>query len=166
MIIVDYLSLLKKKLRSKKESYSFGTIDILVNYFFKNKSNGFFVDVGCSNPISNNNTFLLYKNKNWSGINIDLDQKNIDPNEMSEILSSTTFIPCPNGFVHPETYRLYEALECECIPIVENTYQYYERLFPLKPFLKTNVESFKGSIIVGSERSFLIQFEAINPVNK
>jgi FkbM family methyltransferase len=78
MIIVDYLSLLKKKLRSKKESYSFGTIDILVNYFFKNKFNGFFVDVGCSNPISNNNTYLLYKNKNWSGINIDLDQKNID----------------------------------------------------------------------------------------
>ena len=54
------------------------TIDILVNYFFKNKFNGFFVDVGCSNPISNNNTYLLYKNKNWSSINIDLDQKNID----------------------------------------------------------------------------------------
>ena len=66
------------------------------------------------------------------------DQKNIDPSEMSKILSSTTFIPCPNGFVHPETYRLYEALECECIPIVENTYQYYERLFPLNPFLKIN----------------------------
>ena len=31
MIILDYLSLFKKKLRSKKESYSFGTIDILVN---------------------------------------------------------------------------------------------------------------------------------------
>ena len=78
MIIIDYLSLLKKRLKSKKESYSFGTIDILVNYFFKNKLNGFFVDVGCQNPISNNNTYLLYKNKNWSGINIDLDQKNID----------------------------------------------------------------------------------------
>ena len=34
--------------------------------------------MGCSNPISNNNTYLLYKNKNWSGMNIDLDQKNID----------------------------------------------------------------------------------------
>ena len=78
MIIIDYLSLLKKRLKSKKESYSFGTIDILVNYFFKNKLNGFFVDVGCQNPISNNNTYLLYKNKNWNGINIDLDQKNID----------------------------------------------------------------------------------------
>jgi hypothetical protein len=57
---------------------------------------------------------------------------------MSKILSSTIFIPCPNGFVHPETYRLYEALECGCIPIVENAYQYYERLFPSNPFLKVD----------------------------
>tara|TARA_B100001248_G_scaffold244809_1_gene214159 strand:+ start:1562 stop:2260 length:699 start_codon:yes stop_codon:yes gene_type:complete len=77
-MILDYLSLLKKKFRSRKESYSFGTIDILVNYFFKKKYHGFYVDVGCQNPISNNNTYLLYKNKNWNGMNIDLDQKNID----------------------------------------------------------------------------------------
>ena len=64
------------------------------------------------------------------------DEKIIEINEMSEILSSTDFIPCPNGFVHPESYRLYEALECECIPIVENTYHYYDRLFPKNPFPK------------------------------
>ena len=57
---------------------------------------------------------------------------------MSEILSSTKFIPCPNGFVHPETYRLYEALECQCIPIVENAYKYYDRLFSGNPFLKVD----------------------------
>ena len=55
---------------------------------------------------------------------------------MNEVLSSTEFIPCPNGFFHPETYRLYEALECGCIPIVENAYKYYERLFPNNPFIK------------------------------
>ena len=55
---------------------------------------------------------------------------------MSEILSSTEFVPCPNGFFHPETYRLYEALECGCIPIVENAYKYYDRLFPSNPFIK------------------------------
>ena len=66
------------------------------------------------------------------------DAKPIEPKEMSEILSSTKFIPCPNGFVHPETYRLYEALECKCIPIVESTYQYYDRLFPSNPFLKVD----------------------------
>ena len=57
---------------------------------------------------------------------------------MSKVLSSTEFLPCPNGFVHPETYRLYEALECSCIPIVENAYKYYDRLFPNNPFLKVD----------------------------
>ena len=62
----------------------------------------------------------------------------INVSEMSEILTSTEFIPCPNGFVHPETYRLYEALECKCIPIIENTYKYYDRLFPNNPFIKVD----------------------------
>tara|TARA_Y100000590_G_scaffold360828_1_gene417280 strand:+ start:4324 stop:5211 length:888 start_codon:yes stop_codon:yes gene_type:complete len=62
----------------------------------------------------------------------------IEVDEMSKILSSTEFIPCPNGFVHPETYRLYEALECGCIPIVENAYKYYDRLFPNNPFFKVD----------------------------
>ena len=66
------------------------------------------------------------------------NEKIIDVSEMSEILTSTEFIPCPNGFVHPETYRLYEALECGCIPIVENAYKYYDRLFPNNPFIKVD----------------------------
>jgi len=57
---------------------------------------------------------------------------------MNKILSATEFVPCPNGFVHPETYRLYEALECGCIPIVENAYKYYDRLFPDNPFIKVD----------------------------
>jgi len=64
------------------------------------------------------------------------DVKTIPIDEMNEVLSSSEFIPCPNGFFHPETYRLYEALECECIPIVENAYKYYDRLFPNNPFIK------------------------------
>jgi len=62
--------------------------------------------------------------------------KIISVEEMSEVLSSTQFLPCPNGFFHPETYRLYEALQCGCIPIVEDTYNYYDRLFPKNPFIK------------------------------
>ena len=66
------------------------------------------------------------------------NNKIIEVDRMSEILSSTEFIPCPNGFFHPETYRLYEALECECIPIVENAFKYYDRLFPNNPFIKVD----------------------------
>ena len=64
------------------------------------------------------------------------DEKIISVEEMSDVLSSTEFMPCPNGFVHPETYRVYEALECGCIPIVESTYNYYDRLFPNNPFIQ------------------------------
>jgi len=67
------------------------------------------------------------------------DEKIISVNEMSEVLSSTEFMPCPNGFFHPETYRVYEALECGCIPIVEKAYNYYDRLLPNNPFLKVDM---------------------------
>ena len=77
------------------------------------------------------------------------NEKIIDVSEMSGILTSTEFIPCPNGFVHPETYRLYEALECGCIPIVENAYKYYDRLFPTNPFLKVDMWAEAKPIIKG-----------------
>ena len=64
------------------------------------------------------------------------NEKIIEVDQMSKILSATDFIPCPNGFFHPETYRLYEALQCGCIPIVEDAYKYYDRLFPDNPFIK------------------------------
>ena len=62
------------------------------------------------------------------------DKKSMNSGEMGKIMSSTHFIPCPNGFYHPETYRLYEALELGCIPIVESTYEYYKSIFPNHPF--------------------------------
>ena len=64
------------------------------------------------------------------------EKKSLDPINMSKILSDSQFIPCPNGVVHPETYRIYEALECGCIPIVEKTYNYYDRLFSDNPLIK------------------------------
>ena len=75
--IINYLSIYKRKLKYKKQSYSFNGVDLIVDYLFKNKKNGFYLDVGAQHPISNNNTYLLFK-KGWHGINIDLDKKNID----------------------------------------------------------------------------------------
>ena len=45
--------------------------------YFKDKKNGFYVDVGCYHPIHRNNTYLLHK-KDWDGINIDTSQFSID----------------------------------------------------------------------------------------
>ncbi|MDB9760880.1 FkbM family methyltransferase [Pelagibacteraceae bacterium] len=72
-----FFNLLHKRLTSSKKFYSFGGIDILVDNIFKNQKKGYYVDVGCSHPIKNNNTYLLHK-KGWTGINIDLDFKNIE----------------------------------------------------------------------------------------
>jgi len=89
---------------------------------------------------SNLKPFFSHKTKKFN-------EKIISVDEMNNVFSSTQFIPCPNGFVHPETYRLYEALECGCIPIVENAYQYYDRLFPNNPFLKVDKWSDAKSIL-------------------
>ena len=92
--------------------------------------------------LSNIKPFFSHKTRKFNENTISVD-------EMNKALSSTFFVPCPNGFVHPETYRLYEALECGCIPIVENTYKYYDRLFPNNPFIKINKWSEASSIIYG-----------------
>ena len=60
-----------------KKSYSQGSMDLILNHIFKDKKDGFYIDVGCQHPIKNNNTYLLFK-KGWTGINIDLDNVNID----------------------------------------------------------------------------------------
>ena len=75
--IINYISILKRKYKYKKTSYSFNGVDLIIDYIFKNKKNGFYLDVGAQHPVSNNNTYLLFK-KGWNGINIDLDKKNID----------------------------------------------------------------------------------------
>ena len=51
--------------------------DTAVLEYFKNKKNGFYVDVGCYHPIHRNNTYLLHK-QGWNGINIDTSKFSID----------------------------------------------------------------------------------------
>ena len=71
------LKLIQKKIISKKNYYCFSGVDVIIKDIFRNKKKGFYVDVGCQNPIKNNNTYLLHK-KGWFGLNIDLDKDNID----------------------------------------------------------------------------------------
>ncbi len=73
----NYLSIYKRKFKYKKISYSLNAVDLIINYIFKDQVAGTYIDVGAQHPISNNNTYLLYK-RGWNGINIDLDKKNIN----------------------------------------------------------------------------------------
>ena len=77
MNILKFLSIFLKSFTTKKISYSYGGIDSLVANIFKDNNDGFYVDIGCGHPIKNNNTYLLNK-RGWKGINIDLDEENID----------------------------------------------------------------------------------------
>ena len=71
-----YIQALKSK-KFMKKSYSGGAQDLIINYFFKDKKKGIYIDVGCYHPYNGSNTKLLY-DKGWSGINIDLDFHTID----------------------------------------------------------------------------------------
>ena len=67
----------RSKIFFPKKSYSLLGEDIFLKKYFKNKSTGFYIDVGCCHPISGNNTYLLYK-KGWNGINFDISKYSIE----------------------------------------------------------------------------------------
>jgi hypothetical protein len=60
----------------KKKSYSMDKEDLVIREYFKDKNNGFYVDIGCYHPLQRNNTMLLYQ-KGWRGINIDISKFSI-----------------------------------------------------------------------------------------
>ena len=68
---------IKHKFFIKKKSYAMDNEDTVVINYFKDKKNGFYVDVGCYHPTHRNNTYLLHK-QSWSGVNIDTSEFSID----------------------------------------------------------------------------------------
>ncbi len=72
-----YQYLKSKKALKKRVFYSNWGIDMLADHHFRNKEKGIYIDVGCHQPLLNNNTLRLYE-RGWKGINIDLDFNTID----------------------------------------------------------------------------------------
>lgn len=79
---------------------------------------------------------LYSDNSEWDKI------KPLSITKYRDILSNSIFAMCPQGGCNIDTYRLQEALECGCIPIVPistkyQPYDYYDKLFNMKtPFIK------------------------------
>jgi FkbM family methyltransferase len=67
-----YYSFYRPKIFFPKKNYSIFGEDEFIDNYFKDKSNGFYIDVGCYHPLDGNNTYLLYK-KGWNGINLDIN---------------------------------------------------------------------------------------------
>lgn len=67
----------------------------------------------------------------------------LEHKEYFELLASARIAPCPSGPVCPDTFRLYEALQCNCVPLVEekpgwktNEYvDFWNTLFGEHPFV-------------------------------
>ena len=88
---------------------------------------------------------LIHQNKNIKPNFINITKKFGGENTMSSkdyynVLNNCCFSLVPHGYLHPETYRLYESLECGSIPIIENPYNFFNNFLPrtidcLTPFL-------------------------------
>ena len=71
-----YYLFYRPKIFSPKKEYSLFGEDRFIERYFKNKTKGFYIDVGCYHPLDGNNTQLLYR-KGWSGINFDINYYSI-----------------------------------------------------------------------------------------
>lgn len=62
--------------------------------------------------------------------------ESLDTNSYRTMMENSLFIPCPQGFVNLDSFRVYEALEAGCIPIVERrpNFDYFEGLLGRYPF--------------------------------
>ena len=60
---------------------------------------------------------------------------NLSVKQYQALLKKSIFAPCPQGNVNLDSYRVYEALECGCIPIVEKRrgFDYFTHLLGRHP---------------------------------
>ena len=86
---------------------------------------------------------LLDKHKkikpNFINLTADFSGKrSMDTDDYYRILNNSVFAPIPHGYFHPETYRLYEALETGSIPIIENPFNFFDNFLPNNPLPSVN----------------------------
>ncbi len=139
--------------------------------FFNNKKVTC-IPIGYKNGITNNSKKVSDRKYNWSFLGtthgssrFDLlyqhqkikngfsrttkkfgSKDSLGASEYYDILANTKFLPIPHGYYHPETYRLYEALESGCIPIIENPHKFFDKFLLKNPLLK--IELWKESPIL------------------
>ena len=65
---------------------------------------------GLLGPLGNNQPYKCHLVESWDSTN------KVERKEYITSLLDSVFVPCPPG-LNPETFRLYEALECGCVPI-------------------------------------------------
>lgn len=75
-------------------------------------------------------SYFLHETFAWE------DPQSLSVDEYKGILLKSTFVPCPRGWWNLDSFRVYEALECGCIPIVEKSpIDYFSHLFRHHPLI-------------------------------
>ena len=93
-----------------------------------------------------NHPFYTNINKSWQS------SDSLSVSEYKKILKQSVFAPCPRGNRSVDSFRLYEALECGCIPIIEKD-PYWKNLLGDHPLIECP-PSWEG---VGKDMSVLLQ---------
>jgi FkbM family methyltransferase len=88
-----------KDLEHKKFYSQFGQDQYVFENIFKNKSSGFFVDIGANHPIVCSNTYLL-ESKGWNGIAIEPQES------LRELWPQNRTTPCLNYVIGPENKQI------------------------------------------------------------
>ena len=104
---------------------------------------------------------LIFQNKKIEPNFVNITKKfgggnSLNAKEYYEIMGNTIFALVSHGYYHPETYRMYEALESGCIPIIENPYKIFDKFLPENPMI---------NITLWKESNKIIE-ELINDENK
>ncbi len=84
---------------------------------------------------------LIFQNENIKPNFINITKKfggqnSLNEKEYYKIMGDSKFALVSHGYFHPETYRLYEALESGCIPIIENPHNFFDKFLPENPIIK------------------------------
>ena len=92
--------------RINKNYFSqFGEDKIIRELIKPNYKNGFYVDVGCYHPKKHSNTYLLYKEKKWNGINIDIELDKINAFKLSRPGDENICSPISNKKSYVKTVK-------------------------------------------------------------
>jgi tetratricopeptide (TPR) repeat protein len=131
---IKYEKLLYPELRYKfqgaqdiEKNYSQCYQDMFVLSMLNGKKNGTFIEIGCADPFFNNNTALLEKQYNWSGISIDINPKMIE--DFSKQRKSKTLLADALKINYNEllTESSYDYLQLDCEP-ASTTFEILKRI--------------------------------------
>ena len=100
-----------------EQNYSQCYQDMFVLTMLNGKQNGKFLEIGCADPFYGNNTALLEKSFEWTGISIDYDKSQID--KWSNVRTATTVCDDATKINYEEILKEYkdiDYLQLDCDP--------------------------------------------------